>query len=60
MKRKYVKAKGENFIFAMMCFFIIGFVLTRFIGQAMLQSENSELQRLKSKIETQEKLQVFK
>ena len=35
---------------------IIGLLLTNFIGQAVLQSSNSELQRLKSKIETQEEL----
>ena len=35
---------------------MIGLLLTSFIGQAVLQSSNSELQRLKSKIETQEEL----
>lgn len=35
---------------------VIGLLLTNFIGQAILQSSNSELQRLKSKIETQEEL----
>ena len=35
---------------------IIGILLTSFIGQAMLQSSNSELQRLKIKIEAQEEL----
>ena len=35
---------------------IIGILLTNFIGSAMIQSSNSELQRLKSKIETQEEL----
>ena len=35
---------------------IIGILLTNFIGQAMIQSSNSELQRLKTKIETQEEL----
>lgn len=35
---------------------IIGVLLTNFIGQAMIQSSNSELQRLKTKIEAQEEL----
>ena len=35
---------------------IVGLLVTSFIGQAVLQSSNSELQRLKSKIETQEEL----
>lgn len=35
---------------------IIGVLLTSFIGQAMIQSSNSELQRLKTKIEAQEEL----
>ena len=35
---------------------IIGVLLTNFIGSAMIQSSNSELQRLKSKIEAQEEL----
>ena len=35
---------------------LIGVLLTNFIGQAMIQSSNSELQRLKTKIEAQEEL----
>ena len=35
---------------------VIGLLLTNFIGSAMIQSSNSELQRLKSKIQTQEEL----
>ena len=35
---------------------IIGVLLTNFIGSAMIQSSNSELQRLKYKIEAQEEL----
>ena len=50
MKKKYVKVRGENTIVAIIILSIIGFLLTNFIGQAMLQSDNSELQRLKSKI----------
>lgn len=36
--------------------FAVCLLLTNFIGSAMLQSSNSELQRLKSKIDTQEKM----
>ena len=55
-KRKYVKLKGENTMMALIVFFVICTSFVNFIGQAMLQSNNSELQRLKSKIESQEKL----
>lgn len=55
-KKRYIKLKGENVIISLTIFFIIAALVTGFIGQAMLQSSNSELQRLKTKIETQEKL----
>lgn len=55
-KKKYVKLKGENMMISIIVISIIGVLLTNFIGQAMIQSSNSELQRLKSKIDTQEKL----
>ena len=55
-KKRYVKLKGENTMMLLIVFFVICTVFVNFIGQAMVQSNNSELQRLKSKIETQEKL----
>ncbi len=55
-KKKYVKLKGENTMLALIIFFIVCTIFVNFTGQAMLQSNNSELQRLKSKIETQEEL----
>ena len=55
-KKKYVKLKGENTMMALIVLFIVCTIFVNFIGQAMLQSNNSELQRLKSKIETQEEL----
>ncbi len=55
-KVKYIKAKGENTMIALIIFFVIGTIFVNFIGQANIQSNNSELQRLKSKIDTQEKL----
>ena len=57
-KRKYLKLRGEDTMVTIIVISILGLLLTSFIGQAMLQSSNSELQRLKSKIETQEELNV--
>ena len=55
-KKKYLKLKGENTMTLLIVFFIVCTMFVNFIGQAMIQSNNSELQRLKSKIETQEEL----
>lgn len=55
-KRKYLKLRGEDTMVTIIVISIVGLLLTNFIGQAVLQSSNSELQRLKSKIETQEEL----
>ena len=55
-KKKYVKIRGEKFMITMIILFVVGIFLTSFIGEAMIQSSNSELQRLKSKIENQEEL----
>ncbi len=55
-KKKYVKLKGENVMTGLIIFFVVCTIFVNFVGQAMLQSNNSELQRLKSKIESQEKL----
>ena len=37
---------------------IFGILMCNFVGNAKIQSKNSELQRLKSKIESQEKLNL--
>ena len=55
-KKKYVKFKGENMMMVLIVLFVVATIVTSFIGQAKLQSHNSELQRLKSKIQTQEQL----
>ena len=55
-KKKYVKLKGENAMMVLIVFFMICTIFVNFVGQAMVQSNNSELQRLKSKIESQEQL----
>ena len=52
-KKKYLKLKIENTMTAIIVFFIVGTLFVNFIGQAMVQSHNSELQRLKTKINTQ-------
>ena len=55
-KKKYIKLKGENTMMVLIIFFVVCTFVINFVGQAMVQSNNSELQRLKSKIESQEKL----
>jgi len=55
-KKKYLKLKIENTMTVIICIFVIGTLFVNFIGQAMIQSHNSELQRLKSKINSQEQL----
>lgn len=55
-KKKYLKIRGENTMITIIVVSIIGVLLTSFIGSAMIQSSNSELQRLKTKIQNQEEL----
>ena len=55
-KKKFLKLKIENTMTVIICIFVIGTLFVNFIGQAMIQSHNSELQRLKSKINSQEQL----
>ena len=55
-KTKYLKLRGEKFITTMTIIFVVGFVLVSFVGKAMVQSSNSELQRLKSKIDSQHEM----
>ena len=55
-KKRYVKLRGENMMMVLIVLFVVATIFTSFIGQAKLQAHNSELQRLKSKIQTQERL----
>ncbi len=55
-KTKYVKLRGEKFLTTMIILFAVGFFLVSFVGKAMIQSSNSELQRLKSKINSQNEM----
>ena len=55
-KKKYIKLRIENTLTVAIVMFIIFTVVFSFIGKAKIQSYNSELQRLKSKIQTQEQM----
>ena len=55
-KKRYVKTKGEGLLKSLTVIFFIGFLLSTFVMSAKVQSSNSELQRLKSKVESQQKL----
>ncbi|MBR4178280.1 MAG: hypothetical protein IKR57_02900 [Bacilli bacterium] len=55
-KKKYVKLRIENTLTVFIIMFIVFTVVFSFIGKAKIQSYNSELQRLKSKIQTQEQM----
>ena len=55
-KTKYVKLRGEKVLTTLIVIFVVGFVLVSFVGKAMIQSSNSELQRLKSKINSQKEM----
>ena len=57
-QRKYVIFKGEKTMKKIIFVLIFGILLCNFVGNAKIQSKNSELQRLKSKIESQEKLNL--
>lgn len=56
--KKRIEFKGEKRMKKLIVFFILGFVLCNFLGSAYEQSKNSELQRLKNKIENQEKMNL--
>ncbi|MCI7332530.1 MAG: hypothetical protein MSH48_02535 [Mollicutes bacterium] len=57
-KKRYVKTKGEGLLKTLTVIFFVGFLLSTFVLSAKVQSSNSELQRLKSKIESQEKMNL--
>ena len=57
-KKRYVKTKGEGLLKTLTVIFFVGFLLSTFVVSAKVQSSNSELQRLKSKIESQEKMNL--
>ena len=58
MKKRYVRVKGEGFLKVGIVVFFALFLLCHFVLSAKVQSSNSELQRLKSKIDTQEKMNL--
>ena len=55
-QKRYVKTKGEGLLTTLTVIFFVGFLLSTFVLSAKVQSSNSELQRLKSKVESQQKL----
>ena len=57
-QKRYVKTKGEGLLKTLTVIFFIGFLLSTFVMSAKVQSSNSELQRLKSKVESQQKLNL--
>ena len=57
-KKRYVKTKGEGLLKTLTVIFFVAFLLSTFVLSAKIQSSNSELQRLKSKIESQEKMNL--
>ncbi len=58
MKKRYIKIKGEGYLKLGIVVFLGLFLLCSFVFNAKIQSSNSELQRLKSKIDTQEKMNL--
>ena len=58
MKKRYIKIKGEGYLKLGIVVFLSLFLLCSFVLNAKIQSSNSELQRLKSKIDTQEKMNL--
>ena len=57
-KKRYVKTKGEGLLKTLTVIFFVGILLSTFVLSAKIQSSNSELQRLKSKIESKEKMNL--
>ena len=58
MKKRYIKVKGEGFLKLGIFVFLGLFLLCNFVLSAKVQSSNSELQRLKTKIDNQEKMNL--
>ena len=57
-QKRYVKTKGEGLLKTLTVIFFVAFLLSTYVLSAKIQSSNSELQRLKSKIESQEKMNL--
>lgn len=55
-KGKAVKVRGEGLFFTLSIVFVISAFMISFFANTTFQSDNAELQRLKSKIESQEKI----
>lgn len=57
-KKKVVKVKGEGLFLTLSIVFVISALMISFFANTTYQSDNAELQRLKSKIESQEKINM--
>ncbi len=57
-QKRIVKVKGEGFLKVGIIVCLSLFLLSNFVLSASVQSSNAELQRLKTKIDTQEKLNL--
>lgn len=57
-KKKVVKVRGEGLFLTLSIVFVISALMISFFANTTYQSDNAELQRLKSKIESQEKINM--
>lgn len=57
-KKKVVKVRGEGLFLTLSIVFVISALMISFFANTTYQSNNAELQRLKSKIESQEKINM--
>lgn len=57
-KKKVVKVRGEGLFLTLSIVFVISALMISFFANTTYQSDNAELQRLKSKIESQEKINI--
>lgn len=57
-KKKVVKVRGEGLFLTLSIVFVVSALMISFFANTTYQSDNAELQRLKSKIESQEKINI--
>lgn len=57
-KKKVVKVRGEGLFLTLSIVFVVSALMISFFANTTYQSDNAELQRLKSKIESQEKINM--
>ncbi len=57
-KKRIVKVRGEGLLFSLSVMSLVAAFVLSFFFSTSFQSNNAELQRLKSKIESQEKINM--